>query len=61
MTPCPGSGGEQWSTRNGSAVDTLIVDGKVLMRDRKVPGEGAGDERGKRVARQRLFNVVKNK
>lgn len=24
---------------NGSAVNTLIVDGKILMRDRKVPGE----------------------
>ncbi len=39
MTPCHNLISNVVYSANGSAVDTLIVDGKVLMRGRKVPNE----------------------
>jgi len=41
MTPCHNFISNLVYSANGSAVDTTIVDGKILMRGRKVPGEEA--------------------
>ncbi len=41
MTPCHNFISNLVYSANGSAVDTTIIDGKILMRGRKVPGEEA--------------------
>ena len=41
MTPCHDLVSNVVNSANGSAVNTLLVDGKILMRNRKVPGEEA--------------------
>lgn len=41
MTPCHDLVSNVVNSANGSAVDTLMVDGKILMRNRKVPSEEA--------------------
>lgn len=41
MTPCHDLVSNAVYSANGSAVDTLIVDGNILMRNRKVSGEEA--------------------
>ena len=40
---------------NGNCIDTVICDGKVLMRDRKVPGEDEIMERAAQIA----YNLIK--
>lgn len=52
MTPCHNLVSNVVYSANGSAVDTLIVDGKVLMRDRKVPDEEQVMSEAREVARQ---------
>jgi len=40
---------------NGSCIDTVICDGKILMQDKKVPGEEEIMERAAQIA----YNLMK--
>ncbi|MDO5017647.1 MAG: amidohydrolase [Porphyromonas sp.] len=50
MTPCHNLVSNAVYATNGSAVNTLIVDGKILMRDHVVPGEAEIMEEARRTA-----------
>lgn len=60
MTPCHDLISNAVYSANGSAVDTLIVDGKVLMRHRHVPGEEAILAEARQYT-ERLFTKSKQK
>lgn len=58
MSPCHNLISNLVYSANGSAVNTTIVDGKVLMRDRKVEGEASIREEAIRTT-ESLFNRAK--
>lgn len=58
MTPCHNLISNAVYSANGSAVDTMIVDGKVLMKGRKVPGEEQIMQEAREVAKD-LFRRSK--
>lgn len=60
MTPCHNLVSNVVNSANGSAVNTLLVDGKVLMRDRKVPGEETILAEAREYT-EKLFNKSKKK
>ncbi|MDY3119854.1 amidohydrolase [Porphyromonas somerae] len=61
MTPCHNLVSNVVYSANGSAVDTLIVDGRVLMRGRHVPGEEAIMSEARTVARDLFERSKKQK
>lgn len=59
MTPCHNFVSNLVYSANGSAIDTTIVDGKILMRERKVPGEEEIMEKASEIA-YKLIEKGKN-